>query len=290
MTQFETLVEGAIMLECPRWHDGRWYVSDMFRPAILTVLDDGTDLRTHASFDQLIAGSGWLPDGSMLLVASEGRRVVRIAETGTVSEYATVSELGQGSANEMVVDSKGNVFVGFMGFDISQPMAAAPPTGALARLNSGGEVTVVAEDLLTPNGMVITEDGGTLIVGETLRSRYTAFKINADGSLSDRRVWADLGGPRNGRSSPDGCTLDADGRIWFADRHGHRFVLVEEGGREVEELSAPGDMHAHACMLGGPDGRSLVMCCGPVVHSRDATHGQHVLLKTQVEVAGAGFP
>jgi sugar lactone lactonase YvrE len=110
--------------------------------------------------------------------------------------------------------------------------------------------------------MVITGDGRTLVVGESLGSRYTAFPINPDRTVSQGRVWAQLGGHRDGKSAPDGCCMDADGRIWFADSFSNRFVLVEEGGREVEEIRLPEPLNAYACMLGAADGRMLAMCCG----------------------------
>jgi sugar lactone lactonase YvrE len=137
-----------------------------------------------------------------------------------------------------------------------------------------------------PNGSVITPDGGTLIVGETGASRYTAFSIGADGTLRDRRVWADMP-----RVVPDGCGLDADGRIWSADAFGKRCVLVAEGGTIVDEVAAPDGLNVYACMLGGRDGRTLLQCCAPDYHAerrmaaRDAS-----LATTLVEVPRAGLP
>jgi sugar lactone lactonase YvrE len=280
-----------MMFECPRWHDGRWYITDIFRPAIVTLREDGSDVRNHAVFEQKVSGTGWLPDGSLLVVAIEERRLLRVQTSGEVLDYAFVGDLGRGLANDLVVDAQGYAFVGLIGYEIGQVETGGPaPAGVVVRVDPGGGAAVVAEGLLAPNGMVITRDGRTLVVGESLGSRYTAFTIDPDGTVSEGRVWAQLGGYRDGKSAPDGCSMDTDGRIWFADSASSRFVLVEEGGREVEEIRLPEPLNAYACMLGGADGRTLAMCCGPGHSARDRTSAQHVVLTTRVEAPHAGLP
>jgi sugar lactone lactonase YvrE len=279
------------MFECPRWHDGRWYVSDIFRPAIVTVSEDGSDARYHAVFEQNVSGTGWLPDGSLLVVALEERRLLRVEPSGEVSEHASVGELGRGLANDLVVDAGGHAFVGLIGYEIHQvENGGPPPAGVIVRVDPSGDATVVADGLLVPNGMVITADGATLVVGESLGSRYTAFTMTTEGIVSERRVWAELSGPRDGKSAPDGCCLDAEGRIWFADSFSNRFVLVEEGGREIEEIQLPEPLNAYACMLGGIDGHTLAMCCGPGHSAQDRSSAQHLVLTTRVEAPHAGLP
>jgi sugar lactone lactonase YvrE len=172
---------------------------------------------------------------------------------------------------------------------------------SLKRVDPDGSVTVAAEGLLFPNGTVVTDDGSTLIVGETLGNRYTAFTIAADGSLSDRRVWAALGpevvlGPAIDtigqlRVAVDGCTLDTEQHIWAADAIGGRCIRVAEGGDIVDEVTAPEGLGIFACALGGDDGRTLLLCCAPdyfEANRRDAREA--VLLTTRVEVPHAGLP
>jgi sugar lactone lactonase YvrE len=147
-------------------------------------------------------------------------------------------------------------------------------------------VSVAATDLAFPNGTVITPDASTLIVGETMGARYTAFTIDPDGSLRDRRVWAELPGV-----FPDGCSLDADGHIWCADAGGRRCVLVAEGGEVLAELPAPDGLGVFACMLGGPTGRTLLQCCAPGLSPDDRIANQDAcLVTTTVDVARAGRP
>jgi sugar lactone lactonase YvrE len=215
-----------------------------------------------------------------------------------VSTHADLSDVCGGHLNDMVVDSSGRAFVGDFGFDLMG--GGAPSTTSLKRVDPDGTVTVVAEDLHFPNGSVITPDG-TLIVGETWGNRFTAFAIAADGSLTDRRVWAELGPEPVGNSvqelvgqvvvAPDGCTLDAEGHIWVADGLNPRVVRVAENGGIVDEITAPGGMGVYACALGGDDGRDLLLCCAPdfYEHTRSPVR-EAVLVSTQVDVPHAGLP
>jgi sugar lactone lactonase YvrE len=199
----------------------------------------------------------------------------------------------------MVVDAAGHVFVGDFGFDLMGGGAPGPAT--LKRVDPDGTITVVAEDLLFPNGMVITEDGGTLLVGETFGNRYTAFDLAADGSLSNRRVWAEFGPAPTGATldevlaqvvvAPDGCAGDAEGHVWVADAVGGRAVRIAPGGEVVDTVTAPEGLGVYACALGGEDGRTLLLCCAPdfLEHNRRPVR-EAVLLTTTVAVPHAGRP
>jgi sugar lactone lactonase YvrE len=199
----------------------------------------------------------------------------------------------------MVVDANGRAYVGEFGFDL---MAAGDPKPAnLIRVDPDGTAQIAAEEMLFPNGSVITPDGKTLIVGETAGARYTAFTIQESGELTDRRVWAQvaptpevttfeetLGQLKFG---PDGCGLDAENHIWCADEVGARCVRLKEGGEIVDEIKAPEGLNIFACMLGGADGTTLLMCAAPdfLEHNREAAH-EAVLLTTSVDVPRAGLP
>jgi sugar lactone lactonase YvrE len=216
-----------------------------------------------------------------------------------VSTHADLSGVCGGHLNDMVVDASGRAFVGDFGFDLMG--GGAPASASVKRVDPDGTVTVVAENLRFPNGSVITPDGGTLIVGETWGNRFTAFAIAADGSLTDRRVWAELGPEPVGNSvqelvgqvvvAPDGCTLDAEGHIWVADGLNPRVVQVAENGGIVDEITAPGGMGVYACALGGDDGRDLLLCCAPdfYEHTRSPVR-EAVLVSTRVDVPHAGLP
>ena len=240
-----------------------------------------------------------MPDGSLLVVSMRDHRILRwTAETGAML-HADVSEHCGGHLNDMVVDRHGRAYAGNFGFDLMG--GADPAPAALIRVAPDGTASIAADDLLFPNGSVITPDGQTLIVGETAGARYTVFTIGDDGSLTDRRVWAQvaptpklttlaetLGQLQFG---PDGCALDADGHIWAADEVGARCVRLAPGGRIVDEIPAPDGLDFFACMLGGDDGRTLLMCAAPDFgeEARSAAH-EAILLAATVDVPRAGMP
>jgi sugar lactone lactonase YvrE len=292
-----TLLEGGSFFEAPRWHEGRWWVSDFYRRVVLAVDCDGR-VEVVMTVEGQPSGLGWMPDGSLLVVSMLDRRVLRRAADGRVSEHGDVSEHCRGHANDMVVDAGGRAYVGNLGFDVE---GEDPAPAALVRVDSRGTASVAADDLLFPNGAVITADGRTLIVGETFGARYTAFTIDGSGALSDRRVWGQVApvpelGPLPGllasmSFAPDGCTLDAEGHIWAADVVGARCCRLAPGGAIVEEITAPEGLTVLACMLGGEDGRTLLLCLAPGVDPRARRDTRDaVLTTTAVEVPHAGLP
>lgn len=279
------LVGSGAFYEGPRWHEGRWWVSDFYRHTVFAVAPDGSQ-EPIMTVDEQPSGLGWMPDGTMLVVSMKDRRLLRRTSDGAIGEVADLTELASGHLNDMVVDQQGRAWIGNFGFDL---MGGGPPLPAnLIRVDPDGTVAVVADDLSFPNGSVVTPDGRTLIVGESGALRYTAFTIAADGSLADRRVWAQLSDPA---VAPDGCCLDAAGHIWAADALGNRCVRVAEGGAVVDEIRPPDGLGVYACMLGGEDGRTLLMCCAPgfLEHER-ASADDAVLFTVEVDVAHAGCP
>lgn len=292
------LLEGGSFFESPRWHEGSWWLSDFYRHLVLSVTPDGTP-REVLEVEQQPSGLGWMPDGSMLVVSMRDHRILRWSREAGVSEHADVSEYCTGHLNDMVVDAHGRAYAGNFGFDL---MGGADPAAAnLIRVDPDGSASIAAEELLFPNGSVITPDGTTLIVGETAGARYTSFTINDDGSLRDRRVWAQIAPTPavttlaetlgNLRFGPDGCGLDAENHIWCADEVNARCVRIAPGGQIVEEIPAPEGLDFFACMLGGEDGRTLLICAAPdfAEHNRAAAR-EAVLLTTTVDVPHGGLP
>jgi len=267
--------------EGPRWHDGKLWFSDFYRGAVFTVDERGNEEKV-ASVDARPSGLGWLPDGTLLIVSMLDQLVLAMGADSKLRVHADLSGLVVGNCNDMVVAPSGHAFVGSFGFDLDagQEFAAAQ----LVRISPDGEAGVVADDMMFPNGSVITPDGSTLIVGETFGGQYTAFDLSGDGTLSNRRVWAKVEG-----SAPDGCCLDSDGGIWMADVIGNRFARVIEGGEITQVI--PTEMAAVACALGGDDRRTLHMLCSPGTAPEDvAGKGGSVILKQRVDSAGCGLP
>lgn len=291
-----TLIDDQAYLECPRWHDGRIWFADFYTYAVYSAAADGSDLRVEVEVPQQPSGLGWLPDGRLLVVSMRDARILRLEPDGALSMHADLSAYVTGHPNDMVVDRHGRAYVGEFGFDL---MAGAPLAPArLLCVDPDGTVRVAAEDMLFPNGSVITDDG-VLLVNETFGNRITAFDIAADGSLLNRRSWAEFGPAPTEREldkvlasaavAPDGCGLDAEGALWIADARGGRALRILEGGR-VERTVEP-DGGVFACMLGGEDGRTLFICSAPDFFEearKNAREGR--LLAVDVEVPHAGLP
>ncbi len=220
----EVLIEGLTFTEGPRWHDGRLYFSDFFTHRVLAVDTEG-NMETIVETPQQPSGLGWSPDGSMLIVSMNDQKLLSFNK-GELSEAADLSQLATHFCNDMVVDKKGNAYVGNFGFDLHGGESIKPTNIILVR--PGEEPCVVAENVFFPNGTVITPDDKTLIVGETFASCLTAFDINEDGSLSNRRVWADLRLIEEGYNPvPDGICLDAEGAIWVASPSTNDVIRVQ---------------------------------------------------------------
>jgi sugar lactone lactonase YvrE len=291
------LFEGGSYFECPRWHDGHWWVSDFYRHAVFTYDPDGREQKV-VEVEAQPSGLGWLPDGDLLVVSMKDRRVLRRSADGTVSVHADVAALAGWHLNDMIVDRRGRAYVGNFGFDL---MAGGDPAPApLVRVDADGSATVAAEDLWFPNGMVITDDG-TLIVAETFAARFSAFQVQADGTLTDRRVWAQVQpspAPADTATmlgavtfAPDGCALDAEGHVWAANALGGVACRVAPGGRIVDEVAMPDGLGVFACGLGGEDGRTLIACAAPDFNEQArAAAREAVLLTTTVDVPRAGLP
>ena len=267
MTALEVLIDGIDFGEGPRWHDGRLWYSDFLQHAVFTVTVDGRR-ETAVEIDDQPSGLGWLPDGRLLLVSMHDRKVLRREHDGTLVEHADLSGVATAPCNDMVVAADGTAYVGNFGFDVfggGSVRRSGAGAGDAERRGRAWRPRRCA----FPNGSVITPDGRTLIVGESFGRCYTAFAIGADGSLSGRRTWADLPG-----RSPDGCSLDAEGAIWFANAAGTTVVRVREGGEITDEIEI--GQPTFACALGGDDGRTLfvVSADGPQYPRRRQWHGE----------------
>lgn len=234
------LVDGLCFGEGPRWHNNALWLSDMHAGVVLRIDSQGNRqaVTTVAAWP---SGLGWLPNGDLLIVSMRDQSLLRF--DGKQNHlHADLSELASHYCNDMVVDAQGRAYVGNFGFDLHQHQAVAP--AELICVEADGAARVVAEDLLFPNGTVITADGKTLIVGESFGSRLTAFTIDAQGDLSQRREWA----PMPERAVPDGICLDAAGGIWVASPSTNECLRIIEGGEISHRVAL--DRGAFACMLG----------------------------------------
>jgi sugar lactone lactonase YvrE len=274
------LLDGLIFPECPRWHDGRLWFCDVNARKVLALGPRG-DCEVMLTPDVPPAGLGWRPDGSLLVVSTTDRRLLR-QQAGGLREVADLAARESVALNDMVVDAHGRAYIGAWGFDLNRGATPAPACVFLVDLD--GSVSVAADAMMFPNGMVITPDGRTLVVAETVARRLTAFDIAADGTLSGRRVWAEL------ETFPDGICLDAEGAVWVAAPVTGDCLRVREGGAVAERVAVPGK-GTYACMLGGDDRRTLYLCTAKTT-PRDLAEDRSTgwIESVRVDVPGAGLP
>lgn len=290
----DVVSDGWSYLECPRWHEGRLWVSDFYTEKVVAI-DDAGHHEVMAEVPEQPSGLGFLPDGRALIVSMRDHRILRRENDGSLVEHADLSGLVADHLNDMVVDARGGAYVGNFGFDL---MGGAPISSTtLTYVDPDGAASTVADDLLFPNGMVLRD--GVLVVAETFGARLTAFDVADDGGLARRRSWARFAEPPPTTDvgeavgalpvAPDGICADADGAIWVADALHARLLRVAEGGEVLEEL--PTGTGVYACMLGGEDGCTLYACAAPsfAEHERRPVR-EAQLLAVRVDVPHAGRP
>lgn len=287
----QVLLSGLAYVESARWHKDRLWFAHWGTGEIVAVDLDGNAEVTGHGPDHLGWSIDWLPDGRLLVT---GQQLMRQEPDGSMTRHADLTGVAGHGWNEIVVDGRGNIYLNGIGFDF---LGGKPPTpGIIALVTPDGSARAVAGDLAFPNGMVVTPDNSTLIISESFAGRLTAFDIAADGSLSNRRAWAEGLGP-------DGICMDADGAIWAqtADTFAHTrregapqgaVVRVREGGEVLGRVET--DRACFACALGGPDGRTLFLLAADwsgtehVDEAVAARTGQ--VLMAQAPAPGAGWP
>ena len=280
MSDLHVLTDGLGLGESPRWHDGRLWCSDWVAQEVVAV-DPAGKSEVVARVPSFPFCIDWMPDGRLLVVSGGDGRLLRREPDGSLLTHADLSRLSRYPWNEIVVDGRGNIYLNNIGFDF--PAGAFAP-GIIALVSPDGSVRQIADGVAFPNGMAVTSDGETLIVAESHANRLTAFDIAADGSLSNRRVWAEVG-----NDHPDGICLDTEGAVWYADAGTKRCVRVCEGGEVLRSIEL--DRGCFACMLGGVDGRTLFMVAAvydPDTMFAGERTGQ--ILATEAPAPGAGWP
>jgi sugar lactone lactonase YvrE len=249
----EVLLTGRGFLEAPHWRAGEIWSSDLHRHEVIAVDPATASTRVVGAFADQPSGLGWRPDGSAVVVLLVERKLVAVADGRVIADLTALSV---GGTNDMVVDDQGRSYVGTFGYDVFARAPYAP--GNLILVDIDGSARVVADDLAFPNGLAITDDR-TLLVAETRADRIVAFDIAGDGSLSGRRVWADLPG------RPDGITLDRAGATWVALPREGVVLRVEQGSEVTDTVTVTPGWRAVSCGLGGADGRILYVTTAQVV-------------------------
>jgi sugar lactone lactonase YvrE len=282
MTAPRVLLTGLAYGESPRWHEDRlWFCNWGTQEVVAVDLDGKSEVVTRIP-TTLPYSIDWLPDGRMLVVSGPEALLLRGEHDGSLVTHADLGGLDRGF-NEIVVDGRGNAYLDSVGSDPMVGEESMP--GSVVLVTPDGTARQVADGIAFGNGMAVTPDNATLIVAESYGNRLTAFDIAADGSLSGRRVWADLGG-----GYPDGICIDAEGAVWYADVPNRRCVRVREGGDVLQTVDL--DRACFACMLGGPDGTTLFLLAAEwrgIEAMFDEVRTGQVLI-AEAPAPGAGWP
>jgi sugar lactone lactonase YvrE len=280
--QLRLVVDGLAYVESPRWHDDRLWFSHWGRDELLAVDIDGNCEVAAPGPPGLGWACAWLPDGRLLVT---GPTLQRREPDGSFSEHVDLSGVLDAGCDEIVVDGRGNVYVNSIEFDFVG--GGDQSGGKIALVTPDGRVRTVADDLVFPNGMAVSPDNGTLIVAESFAGRLTAFDIAEDGGLHNRRLWAEVGD-----GAPDGICLDVEGALWYADVPNQCAVRVQEGGDVLDRIEV--DRGCFACMLGGPDRRTLFLLAaewaGPENVEAQLAAGTGRVYAVDIDVPGAGWP
>jgi sugar lactone lactonase YvrE len=282
----DVLCSGFGLVESPRRHDGRLWFSDWTGGRIVAV-DDAGSTEVMVEHRSLPLCFDFLPDGRLVLVSNAERALLTLEADGSLATYADLTAVSDLGCNDIVVDGLGRAWVNSPNFDF----AAGPPPGdvqpgVVGVVTPEGDTKVVARDLAFPNGMAVTADGRTLVVADSYCHHLVGFTIEHDGSLSGRRIWADLGD-----HNPDGICLDAAGAAWYADVPHQLCVRVAEGGAVLGTVEL--DRGGFACMLGAGDSPALYVVAAvwpgaAALMTHQDWDGQ--VLRVPVDVPGAGWP
>ena len=280
MTEVRTLVTGRGLVESPRWHDDRLYLSDWSAGEVLAVdLVGRAEVIAHVK--SLPLCTAWLPDGRLVIVSSADGLLLRREPDGSLVTHA---DLGQPGWNDIVIDGRGNGYVNRAGFNPVAGEGFRP--GFVFLVTADGSVRQVAGDIAFPNGMAVTDDNSTLIVADSYGHSLVAFDVGAGGGLSNRRIWAHLGD-----GVPDGICVDEENAVWYADVPNQRCVRVAEGGAVLQTIEL--DRGGFACTLGGPGRATLFIVAATwrgMTESEMVAPGSGQVLATDVNVPGAGWP
>jgi sugar lactone lactonase YvrE len=283
MAEPRVLMEGIVFGEQPRWHEDRLWFSDWGPPEVIAVDCEGNHevMLQAPSFPCCV---DWLPDGRLLIVSAREGRLLRQETDGSLVTHGDLGSVSKPAAgNELVVDGRGNAYVNGGGFDLMAGEPFAP--GIVALVTPDGSARQVADGIAFPNGMLVTPDNATLIVAESYGKKLTAFGIEEDGSLSNRRAWAELGD-----GVPDGICLDAENAVWYGDVPNKRCVRVREGGEVLQTIDLA--RGCFACALGGTDRRTLFIMAtewnGPRNMFAEPRTGE--VLTAEAPAPGVGWP
>lgn len=258
ISNMETLVTGVAFPECLRWHKGELWFSDILGGKVFRFNLETAQLHLVTEISPMAGGLGWLPDGDLLAVDIEGRKVLQVNGLGHKSDYVDISKHWKYPANDMVVDSEGTIWVGGYGYN---PETDAPQGSSLARYRDG-LLDFPVDGLVFPNG-IAQLDSDHLVVAETFADRLAIVEIHLTNQVSiEKRIQLPKG------ATPDGLCVDGNGEIWVASAYGEAVLRVNpRSGRIERAIEFPG-RGVFACAFGGPEMQTLFIATSDLDESR----------------------
>ena len=283
----ETVTDDLVFPEGMRWHDGSLWLSDIHRHQVLRVFEDGHQ-EVVVELGDRPSGLGFAPNGALYVVSLLDRLMLEVRD-GVARPFADLTAFSDKFANDMITDGAGRSYVGCRNVG-----ELGAPTDCVVLVDAEGRASVAADDLVTPNGVVVSPGMSTLVVAETHVNRLTAFDVGIDGALENRRLFADVDG------SPDGICLDEEGGVWAALPQESAVVRILDGGEVTRHIHVP-DLWPFTCVLGGRDRRTLFVAAGRSTmanfarlgldrHLDHTSESRGFILSTRVDVPGAGWP
>ena len=288
------LATGFYLLEAPRWFNDQLFISDFFAHQVLKFPAPVTgEYENYCEIVGQPSGLGFAKDGSMRIVSMLDRKLFKW-DGLTLELVADLSGYFKTEANDMAIDEQGRCYIGSFGLAGFGSANIGP--SPLLRVDIDGSVTVAADNLIFPNGIVFSEDGKTLFVAETYIGRVTSFPVLENGELGERQIWKQFGtvppvmelksATEHLPILPDGLALDTEGAIWVADAKGHGISRVLPSG-EIVEFVETGNLSVYAATFGGPEMKTLFLCCAPPVETYDPrTSKRSALMSYEGSVVG----
>jgi sugar lactone lactonase YvrE len=279
--RFQTLFDKGLYLEGPRWHDGKLWCVDSLRREVLAIDLAGNTIKL-CDIKGIAGGAGFLPGGDLVVTSMFARRLLRLV-SGHLETMTDLSRVASGSIDDMIIDGIGRIYVGDLGFNLTNDTSIAHDNGRLILVTPNGEAKVVAVGLHFPNGIAVSDDGKCLIVAESAGNCLARFKVNPDGSLQFQERFGNF-------REPDGICLDREGAVWVSLYQEEAFVRVDPTGHILDRISVKG-RRAVACVLGGVDRRTL-LCLSAETSHEDLMKGKSMarIDAVKVNVEGAGYP
>lgn len=233
-----------------RWHGDKLWFSDLLARRVYSYSPVNDLLTDEAYIPGQPSGLGHLSNGSLIVGSMLDRQLIQVSNGGC-KIYVSLFEHFNGPLNDIFIDQHDRIYVGSFGFEASYEKPDAARASSLLRVDPDKSVHVVADDLMFPNGIGISDNGETLIVAETFANQITKFQVDPDGGLSRRQVFSDLGG-----RSPDGLCMDRSGGTWVGCPFAGEVVYVERYGN-IETVIPMGHQWAVDAAVGGTEQDTL---------------------------------